>query len=320
MPVLYARHFFWGIIIQDCVFRYPDIVNFPGIVYAIEDEGRESTNCAKRKMEIRMEAGENREEMTQPIGVFDSGVGGISVLRELVQIMPQEDYLYFGDSENAPYGTKDLETVRELTITHVEKLMELGAKSVVVACNTATSAAVAVLRKKYPKLPLVGIEPAIKPAAMEKPGGRIVVMATPMTLHQEKFQKLMGRYEDQINIVPLPCPGLMEFVERGELEGDRLLHYLTGLFTSVDREPVDGVVLGCTHYPFAKSMIQQVVGENVTIYDGGPGTAREMQRRLREAGLLNMEQRRGNVRFMNSRNTSEEIALCEMLFEKNLDW
>lgn len=266
-------------------------------------------------MESRMEAGENREKMRQPIGVFDSGVGGISVLRELIKIMPQENYLYFGDSENAPYGTKDLETVRQLTIHHVEKLMEQGAKSVVVACNTATSAAVAVLREKYPQLPLVGIEPAIKPAAMEKPGGRIVVMATPMTLRQEKFQRLMGRYKDQVQIVPLPCPGLMEFVERGELEGEKLYGYLKDLFASIDQEPIDGVVLGCTHYPFAKSVIQRVISANVTIYDGGPGTAREMRRRLDVAGLLNPDQGQGSVRFLNSRNTPEELALCEMLLQ-----
>lgn len=249
----------------------------------------------------------------QPIGVFDSGVGGISVLRELIRIMPEENYLYFGDSLHAPYGTKKLEEVRELTIANVELLLEKGAKSIVVACNTATSAAVAVLRKKYPKLPLVGIEPAIKPAAVQKPGARIIVMATPMTLRQEKFQKLMGRYEKQIQIVPLPCPGLMEFVERGDLEGEDLRKYLTELFWSVDQEPIDGIVLGCTHYPFAKKMIQQVVGGQVTIYDGGPGTAREMKRRLTEAGLLCEEGQQGGVQFMNSRDTVEEIALCEKL-------
>lgn len=252
-----------------------------------------------------------------PIGVFDSGVGGISVLRELVKIMPGEDYIYFGDSVNAPYGTKTLEEVRELTIRNVEHLMEMGAKSVVVACNTATSAAVADLRKKYPQLPLVGIEPAIKPAAVEKPGARIVVMATPMTLRQEKFQKLMARYEDRIQIVPLPCPGLMEFIERGDLEGEDLRKYLTELFWSVDHEPVDGVVLGCTHYPFARKLIQEILGQQVRIFDGGPGTAREMKRRLKEAGLLRESDSQGQVKFLNSRNTKQELALCEKLLWGN---
>lgn len=260
--------------------------------------------------------GEDRaDKRNRPIGVFDSGMGGISVLRELIKIMPNEDYLYFGDSVNAPYGTKTLEEVRALTIQNVEYLMELGAKGIVVACNTATSAAVAVLRRMYPTMPVVGIEPAIKPAAVENPGARIVVMATPMTLGQEKFQTLMRRYENKIQIVPLPCPGLMEFVERGELEGESLRTYLTELFRDVVRDPIDGIVLGCTHYPFVRGMVQEIVGDKVTIYDGGPGTAREMRRRLEQAELVCVGEagKSGGVRFLNSRNTEEELALCERL-------
>ncbi len=254
----------------------------------------------------------------QPIGVFDSGIGGISVLRELVRIMPNEDYLYFGDSANAPYGIRKREEVRELTVRHVKHLMQLGTKGVVVACNTATSAAVAVLRRMYPMFPVVGIEPAIKPAAVEKPGARIVVMATPMTLRQKKFQDLMGRYESQIQIVPLPCPGLMEFVEQGDLEGEKLRRYLAELFQSVAGEPVDGIVLGCTHYPFVRRMIQEVMGKGVTIYDGGPGTAREMRRRLAESGFLSDRPERGDVKFLNSLDTKEELELCERLFRLDM--
>ena len=136
----------------------------------------------------------------KPIGVFDSGVGGISVLRELVKIMPNENYLYFGDSINAPYGTKEVSVIRELTIKNIEKLLDMGAKSIVVACNTATSAAVRVLRQMYPEIPLVGIEPAINPAVEYKEKSRVVVMATPMTLKQEKFQNLMKKYENKIKI------------------------------------------------------------------------------------------------------------------------
>ena len=191
-----------------------------------------------------------------PIGVFDSGVGGISVLGELIRQMPNENYIYFGDSRNAPNGTKGLEEVRELTIRNVEYLLELGAKSIVVACNTATSAAVAVLRRMYPNLPLVGIEPAIKPAVLHKPGSRIVVMATPMTLRQEKFQNLMKQYETKAEIVPLPCPGLVEFIERGDLEGEDLYNYLEELFRDVKQKPVDSIVLGCTHYPFARKRLE----------------------------------------------------------------
>lgn len=252
----------------------------------------------------------------KPIGVFDSGVGGISVLRELVKIMPEENYLYLGDSLHAPYGTKALDEVRSLTIQNVDRLLELGAKSIVIACNTATSAAVAVLRKMYPEIPLVGIEPAIKPAVLAKENSRIVVMATPMTLRQEKFQILMSKYDAMARIVPLPCPGLMEFVERGELESEALRKYLTELFWTVSAEKMDAIVLGCTHYPFAKKMIREVAGEEVAIFDGGYGTAKEMQRRLREAGMLTDAKEKGEVTFLNSLNTQEEKELCEFLLQQ----
>ncbi len=252
----------------------------------------------------------------EPIGVFDSGVGGISVLRELIRVMPNENYLYFGDSKNAPYGTKSLEEVRSLTVRNVQILLEKGAKSIVVACNTATSAAVAFLRKMYPNLPLVGIEPAIKPAVTFHPGKCVVVMATPMTIQQEKFQKLLEKYRDRADIVSLPCPGLMEFVERGDLDGGDLKQYLAGLFDTVREKEIAAIVLGCTHYPFAREMIAQVAGEGVAILDGGDGTAREMRRRLSVADRLTDSGQKGTVEFLNSRNTEEELALCRYLLHR----
>lgn len=153
-----------------------------------------------------------------PIAVFDSGVGGISVLRELIRIMPEEDFIYFGDSKNAPYGTKEKEKVRELTIGCARKLFDQGAKGLVVARNTATSAAVRKLREMYPYIPIVGIEPALKPAALCMEHPKVLVMATPMTIHEEKFHVLMERYKEKAQILPLPCPGLMDFIERGDLD------------------------------------------------------------------------------------------------------
>ena len=154
----------------------------------------------------------------QPIGVFDSGVGGISVLKELYKVMPQENYIYFGDSQNAPYGTRPLEEIRSLTIANVELLLKQEAKGIVVACNTATAAAVRILRGMYPDIPLVGIEPAVKPAALQPGHPRVLVMATPMTIQGEKYNALMMRYEQKADIIGLPCPGLMEFVETGNKE------------------------------------------------------------------------------------------------------
>lgn len=249
-----------------------------------------------------------------PIAVFDSGVGGISVLRELVKILPNEDYIYYGDSKNAPYGMKDKETVKKLTIDAAEYLFAQGAKGLVVACNTATSAAVRTLRELYPDIPIVGIEPAVKPAATLKPNGRVLVMATPMTIREEKFQKLMARYADMAEIIPLPCPGLMDFVERGDLTSDDFRRYLEELLFAHRIHPVDAVVLGCTHYPFAKDRIKEVLGPDVLVFDGGEGTAREMRRRLAEADLLNQSEEKGKVDFQNSLGDEKKIELCKFLF------
>ena len=164
-----------------------------------------------------MEKYENRQEC--PIGVFDSGVGGISVLRELVAQMPNENYIFFGDSKNAPYGTKTLEEVQQLTCADAEYLLSRGVKALVVACNTATSAAIRILREKYADMPVIGIEPALKPAVRAGGHPRVLVMATPMTLREEKFHALMQRFESDAEILRLPCPGLVEYVEQGVLEG-----------------------------------------------------------------------------------------------------
>ena len=262
---------------------------------------------------------EQKASGSQPIAVFDSGVGGISVLRELVRIMPNENYIYYGDSANAPYGTRTLEEVRQLTGTHARNLFARGAKGLVVACNTATSASVRILREQYPQIPIVGIEPAVKPAANCKEHPRVLVMATPMTIREEKFQKLMSRYTQQAEILPLPCPGLMNFVERCDLDGEDLQHYLNELLYEYRLHPVDAVVLGCTHYPFVRSQIAEVLGGNVQIFDGGEGTAREMRRRLSVCGLLSQSTQKGEVVFDNSlqgEKKTEKIAMCRQLFLK----
>lgn len=244
-----------------------------------------------------------------PIAVFDSGLGGVSVLRELIKIMPNENYIYFGDSANAPYGIKTTDEVRKLTCQHAEWLFENGAKGLVVACNTATSAAVRILRETYPYIPIVGIEPAVKPAVQSKEHPRVLVMATPMTIREQKFHKLMDKYHDQGEIIPLPCPGLMDFVERGDLDGGDLQKYLTELLFEYRHNPVDAVVLGCTHYPFVKNMIKKTLGDNVQIFDGGGGTAREMRRRLKEADLLCGRDGVGKVDFRNSCHDSDKEEL-----------
>ncbi len=252
---------------------------------------------------------------TDPIAVFDSGMGGISVFREIYKLMPNEDYIYYGDSANAPYGTKSVEKVRELTIGHVKRFIEKDhVKAIAIACNTATSAAVRTLREMYPDIPLVGVEPAIKPAVNSSEHPVIVVMATPRTLQEEKFHNLEHLYEDQATIFPLPCPGLMEYVERGILEGPELEQFLHGLLDPYLDKGITGIVLGCTHYPFVKDTIQKIAGPDVTMFDGSLGTAKELKRRIEEADLLQDNDHQGTVHFYNSSDNPERLALSKTLF------
>lgn len=250
-----------------------------------------------------------------PIGFFDSGVGGLSVLREAIRIMPNENYIYFGDSLNAPYGVKKVEEIRELTFNAIKVLLDKGVKGVVVACNTATSAAVADLRIEYPDIPLVGIEPAIKPAVELDKDGDILIMATPMTLEQNKFNFLMNKYKEKANIMPVPCAGLVEFIESGILDGVELEKYLREKLNIYVNREISSIVLGCTHYPFIKDALSNVVGDRVAILDGGLGTAKEIQRRLGEKGLLSDNKNRGSVKVYNSLNTKEIIDLSYRLID-----
>ncbi len=257
--------------------------------------------------------------ITNPIAVFDSGMGGISVLKEMCRVMPQEDFLYFGDSKHAPYGTKSTEEVRRLTIDCVRELLEQWqAKAIAVACNTATSAAVRILRKMYPQVPLVGVEPAIKPAVLACERPRVLVMATPVTLKEEKFKRLESLYDTQAAIYPLPCPGLMEFVEQGILDGKELDEYLQNRITPHLDKDLTGIVLGCTHYPFVRRKIQAIAGPSVEIFDGSTGTAKELRRRIREAGLLREDSRGGSVTFLNRSKEPEKIRLAKYLFSQDI--
>ena len=240
------------------------------------------------------------------IAVFDSGVGGISVLRHLVRVMPQERYLYFGDSINAPYGTKTREEVRDLTFAAARQLRERGIKALVVACNTATSAAIAELRAANPDLIVIGIEPALKLAADRFPGGCLGVMATPMTLREEKFALLMDRFDKTCRVLKLPAPGLVELIESGQVDSPEAEALLTNLFAPYMGQ-LDALVLGCTHYPFAARAIARVLGDNVALLDGGDGTARETMRRLREADLLRTGE--GQILIENSKHDPRLLDL-----------
>ena len=261
-----------------------------------------------------MEGNKNKKEV---IGFFDSGVGGLSVMKEAIKLMPNENFLYFGDSKNAPYGVKKSEEVKRLTFKAVDYLISKGAKAVVIACNTATSVSAEDLRKAYNNIPIIGIEPALKPAVEINKGGKIIVMATSVTLTEEKFKKLMDKYREDTDIIPLPCPGLMEFIECGELSGVKLHNFLKEKFEKihVNLSDIESIVLGCTHYPFIESEIRKIVGNKVQIIDGSYGTSKELKRRLEEIGKLNKNQNKGNIEINNSINDKKIIDLCYKLLK-----
>ena len=250
---------------------------------------------------------------TDYIGVFDSGVGGISVLRHLVRELPGERFLYFGDSINAPYGVRPREEVEALTMAALEKLMERGLKAFVIACNTATAAAVEALRAKYPELIIVGIEPAVKLAADRHPGGEVGVMATPGTMKSPRVLALMDRFRDQCTIHELPAPGLADLVEADKQNGPEGEVLLRGLLDPLVGK-LDALVLGCTHYPFAEEMLHKILGDRTELLDGGEGVARQTKRRLAAADLL--EEGAGQLVIENSLPGDTMIALSRQLLEK----
>ena len=243
-----------------------------------------------------------------PVGVFDSGVGGISTLREMIRELPEERFVYYGDMANAPYGTKSTEEVTACVRSVVNMLLQKHIKALVIACNTATGAAAATLRKEL-DIPVVGMEPALKPASKARKDGSVLVLATPLTLQQEKFENLMKQYGE--GAVKVPCPGLMELVESDDTSGAQC--YLQELFKRYPPEQVDAVVLGCTHYVFLKDMIRDLLPERIAITDGNAGTARQLRRVLEQIGLLNGEGP-GSVSLETS-GTEKDIEMMRRLLK-----
>ena len=217
-----------------------------------------------------------------PIGVFDSGVGGISALQAMIRVLPQEHFIYYGDTANAPYGTKETGEVIRIVRQVTDRLLERNIKALVIACNTATGAAAYTLRREL-TIPVIGMEPALKPASEIRKDGDVLVLATPLTLHQEKFNLLMEKYGE--GAVRVPCTGLMELVEQEDWRGAET--YLKELFARYDLEKTDAVVLGCTHYVSLKDMIRRMLPEHVVITEGSEGTARQLKRVLARNRLLN---------------------------------
>lgn len=253
------------------------------------------------------------------IGIFDSGMGGISVLADIIKYLPNERYIYYGDSGNAPYGIKTPEEVKKLCIDICDFFISEGVKAIVVACNTATSAAIKDLREKY-SIPVIGMEPALKPAVTLESDGKIVVMATHMTLKEKKFNSLMEKYGKQREIIKLPCPKLVEIIEDGILEGQVARDSISECFNGINIHEVSSIVLGCTHYIFLKDYIKKFAGDNVNIIDGNEGTARHLKNILEKKGLLkNSTEEEILLDIYNSKNNEEIIKLSKKLLTFSLE-
>jgi len=231
-----------------------------------------------------------------PIGVFDSGFGGISVLRVLAQRFPQEDFLFFGDSAHAPYGVRSPNEIKALTLASAQAMHRIGIKALVVACNTATGAALDTLQRELP-IPVVGIQPALRLAQTLRKDGQVLVMATPATLSTPTYKNLAHQYGERT--IHLPCPGLMDFVERGELSGEKLHAFLKNLLTRYRDNAVDVVVLGCTHYPLLAHAIQPFYPDAALI-DGSSETAEQLAQALAAQHLASPATASGHITFLSS--------------------
>lgn len=219
------------------------------------------------------------------IGVFDSGSGGLSVYRELKKLLPQEKYFYFSDNAHCPYGEKTAEYIQDRARTITDFLLEKEADIIVVACNTATAAAIADLRARYPDVPFIGMEPAVKPAALGTRSGVIGVLATAGTLHGSKYLHTRGRFEDNVRIVEHVGEGFVELVEKGSLDGEKTQETVRASLQPLLDQGADIIVLGCTHYPFLQPVIERLAGPSVQIIDPAPAVARQTLHVLQEKGI-----------------------------------
>ena len=254
---------------------------------------------------------------TNPIGVFDSGVGGLSVLRAMRQLMPNENVIFFGDQGHVPYGPRPLEQVRAFSEGITRFLLDEGAKLIVVACNTASAAALTYLRETFPGVKFVGMEPAVKPAAETTRTGVVGVLATPATFQGALYASVVERFANGVQLMQDTCPGLVQQIEQGNLDGKETRAILESALRPMLERGIDTVVLGCTHYPFVIPLIEQIVGESVRVIDPAPSVARQAERLVEAGGIRNTENpsaARGRVQFY----TSGDAAAVESLLPKLL--
>jgi glutamate racemase len=245
-----------------------------------------------------------------PIGSFDSGVGGISVLRSIREQLPAESVVYFGDQRHIPYGQRAREQIRSFSEAITGFLLAHDAKIIVVACNTASAAALKHLREKFPNIQFVGMEPAVKPAAEHTHTGKVGVLATPATFQGALYASVVERFANGVELFQNTCPGLVQQIEQGDLSGDETRRILEAALMPMLEKKIDTIVLGCTHYAFVIPLIKQIVGDNIRAIDPAPAVAKQTGRLLEVSGMMTLSKSRGEVNFYTS---GDPVALKSML-------
>jgi glutamate racemase len=253
---------------------------------------------------------------TKPIGIFDSGVGGISVLKHIHALLPHEDLIYLADSKYAPYGNKTAEEITQRCLILCDDLLQKNVKAIVIACNTATAAAIDGLRETF-DIPIIGMEPAVKPAAEASKNGIIGVLATVGTLKSAQFAGLLETYGRDVKVVTQACVGLVECIERGELDAPATKALIRQYTLPLLAEGADTIVLGCTHYPFVKHVIQEIVGNEITLIDTGAAVAKQLKRQLKEKGLLSSSQQKAEVHFWTNSEAENASQITEKLWSRS---
>jgi glutamate racemase len=251
-----------------------------------------------------------KDQRELPIGFLDSGVGGIAVLKAAIADLTAEDFIFYGDIGNAPYGSRSDGEIHTIVMNAVDFLVNRGIKALVVACNTASSAAIEDVRARYePQMPVLGMEPAIKPAVQAHPGGRVAVMATPAALRMRRFHNHLEQLNGAAEILSAPCPGLSRLIEEAGPNSRAVKDYLRELFHTLGPGKLDAVVVGCTHYIFVEQHIRALTG--AATYNGVEGTVRHLRRRLEEADLLRPDGHVGEAHLFATKGSEDQLALFE---------
>ena len=255
---------------------------------------------------------------TNPIGVFDSGVGGLSVLRAMREQMPAENIIYFGDQGHVPYGPRPMEQIQSFSEGITKFLLTRNSKLIVVACNTASAAALTYLRQRFPDLIFVGMEPAVKPAAETTKTGKVGVLATPATFQGALYASVVERFGAGVELFQHTCPGLVSQIENGDLDSNVTRAILKNALGPMLEKNIDTVVLGCTHYPFVIPLIEKIVGDDVRVIDPAPSVAKQAKRLLEAEGIRNSSITKGNIQYFTSGGVSVVEAVLPKLLQEHV--